>query len=125
LAYWPVRGYNGVASEPSHSIKVDLFMRFLQSLRASFSSSPSASNSRDLYPVVVRCLRCGELLTIHINLSNDLSQDYERDLFFVRKLISGSGADRCFQQIEVQLTFDAQKHLLDRTISGGSFVEAA
>ncbi len=100
-------------------------MRFLQSLRASFSSSPSAGHSRDIYPVMVRCRRCEELLTIQINLSNDLSQDYERDLFFVRKLISGSGANRCFQQIEVQLTFDAQKRLLDRTISGGSFVDAA
>ncbi|MEI2689727.1 MAG: hypothetical protein V9H69_08430 [Anaerolineae bacterium] len=98
-------------------------MSFLQSLRVSLSGRPSADHSQSLYPVVVRCRRCGELLTIHVNLSNDLSQDYERDIFFVRKLISGSGANRCFQQIEVQLTFDAQKRLLDRAISGGSFAD--
>ncbi len=98
-------------------------MSFLQTLRAAFGGSAPASSSRTLYPVTVRCRRCGELLTTHVNLSNDLSQDYERDIFFVRKLISGSGANRCFQQIEVELTFDANKQLLERQISGGSFVD--
>jgi hypothetical protein len=100
-------------------------MSFLQKLRASLSGSSAPANSRTLLPVTVRCQRCGELLTVQVNLSNDLSQDYERNAFFVRKLISGSGANRCFQQIEVQLTFDADKHLLDREISGGVFVDEA
>ncbi len=99
-------------------------MSFLKKLRASLSGgAPTAS--RELFPVTVRCRRCGEELTVAINLANDLSQDYERDVFFVRKLVSGSGANRCFQQIEVQLTFDANKRLLDREISGGSFVDEA
>jgi hypothetical protein len=99
-------------------------MSFLQKLRASLGGgSAPAGSPRDLYPVTVRCRRCGELLTITINLSNDLSQDYERDVFFVRKLISGGGANRCFQTVEVQLTFDANKRLLDREISGGVFVD--
>lgn len=99
-------------------------MSFLKKLRASFGSGTPAS-SRELYPVTVRCRRCGEELTIAVNLANDLSQDYERDVFFVRKLISGSGANRCFQQIEVQLTFDAHKRLLEREITGGTFVDEA
>ncbi len=98
-------------------------MSFLQKLRSSLGSSSQQRGQRDLYPVRVRCRRCGEVLTVAINLSNDLSQDYERDVFFVRKLISGSGANRCFQQIEVQLTFDANKRLLAREISGGIFVD--
>ncbi len=98
-------------------------MSFLKKLRASFGSATPARDSRELYPITVRCPRCGEVLSVVINLSNDLSQDYERDVFFVRKLISGSGAARCFQQIEVQLTFDAHKRLLDREITGGSFVD--
>lgn len=100
-------------------------MSLLQKLRASLSSSSAPASSRALFPVAVRCRRCGELLTIQVNLANDLSQDYQRNVFFVRKLISGSGANRCFQQIEVQLTFDADKHLLDREISGGVFVDEA
>lgn len=98
-------------------------MSFLQTLRTAFSGGAPAPGSRALFPVTVRCRRCGELLTTHVNLSNDLSQDYERDIFFVRKRVSGSGANRCFQQIEVELTFDANKHLLERQISGGSFVD--
>lgn len=97
-------------------------MSFLNKLRASLSGGAPAG-SRELFPVTVRCRRCGEELTVAINLANDLSQDYERDVFFVRKLVSGSGANRCFQQIEVQLTFDAGKRLLEREISGGSFVD--
>ncbi len=97
-------------------------MSFLKKLSAGLRGTPSAG-SRELYPVTVRCRRCGETLSIAINLSNDLSQDYERDVFYVRKLISGSGANRCFQQIEVQLTFDAQKRLLEREISGGIFID--
>lgn len=98
-------------------------MSLLKKLRASLSGSGAPAGSRELYPLTVRCRRCGEVLTATVNLSNDLSQDYERDVFYVRKLISGSGANRCFQQIEVQLTFDAQKHLLAREITGGSFVD--
>jgi hypothetical protein len=97
-------------------------MSFLRRLRASLSSGAPTS-SRELYPVTVRCRRCGEVLSVAVNLSNDLSQDYERDVLFVRKLISGSGANRCFQQIEVQLTFDANKNLLAREIAGGVFVD--
>jgi WD40 repeat protein len=82
-----------------------------------------ASSGRELYPITVRCRRCGETLAVAINLTNDLSQDYERDVFFVRKLISGSGANRCFQQIEIQLTFDANKRLLEREITGGIFID--
>jgi hypothetical protein len=97
-------------------------MSFLKKLRASLGSGATAS-SRELYPITVRCRRCGETLAATVNLSNDLSQDYERDVFFVRKLISGTGANRCFQQIEVQLTFDAHKHLLEREITGGIFID--
>jgi hypothetical protein len=98
-------------------------MSFLKKLRASLGSSPPAGASREIYPITVRCRRCGETLTATVNLANDLSQDYERDIFYVRKLISGSGANRCFQQIEVQLTFDTHKRLLEREITGGIFID--
>jgi hypothetical protein len=40
----------------------------------------------------------------------------------VRKGVIGSGETRCFQTIEVRLTFDAQKRLVSREISGGAFI---
>ena len=36
-------------------------------------------------------------------------------------LVGGTG---CFQRIEVELTFDKYRKLLDRQISGGEFIEA-
>jgi hypothetical protein len=38
-----------------------------------------------------------------------------------RKILMGEG--RCFQQIEVVLKFDQDRRMVDRTISGGDFIE--
>jgi hypothetical protein len=97
-------------------------MSFFKRLRDTLSGD-SGSSPRQLYETKVRCRRCGEVLNLQVDLRNDLSIDYDRDVFFVRKLVSGSGANRCFQQIEVALTFDSSKTLLDRQITGGTFVD--
>ena len=71
----------------------------------------------------VKCNRCGETITGHVNLNNDLSPDYEgeREVYFARKVLIGEG--KCFQQVEVELRFDANKQLLEKQIHGGRFVE--
>ena len=86
-----------------------------------FSSSPRPGSSS--YTFFVKCNRCGEAIEGHVNLSNDLSVEYEggREMYFVRKGLVGSG--RCFQQIEVELTFDVDKQLVGKQIQGGQFVE--
>jgi len=72
----------------------------------------------------VRCDRCGETLTARINLRNDLSLRYgegrEPDTYFCRKGIVGSGL--CFQKIEIELTYDKDRNLLDKKINGGTFI---
>ena len=75
------------------------------------------------YGFTVQCNRCGETISGRINLANDLSADYEGDrvVYHVRKVIMGSGL--CFQQIEVEFTFDSSRKVIDRQISGGRFVE--
>lgn len=78
---------------------------------------------RKVYEARVRCRRCGEELTAQVNLLNDLSIDYERDVYTVRKLIVGSGANRCFQAIEVRLTFNKNRQLIERWIADGEFVD--
>ena len=78
------------------------------------------SSSSDFYTFTVRCDRCGETIEGKVNLNNELSLDDE-GRYRVRKVLMGSGL--CFQQIEVQLNFDAAKQLQDKQISGGKFME--
>jgi hypothetical protein len=79
----------------------------------------------NLYSLSVQCSRCGEVIQTQVNLANDLSVEYGEDEkaagYYCRKLLMGK--QRCFQQIEVVLTFDARRKLIDRKIEGGKFVE--
>jgi hypothetical protein len=85
-------------------------------------SVPSSTHF-DFYSFAVKCSRCGEVIEGRVNLSNDLSQDYEgnRNVYFGRKVLLGNG--RCFQQIEVELKFTPARKLIERQVSGGEFVE--
>ena len=89
---------------------------------AQMVSPPSESNA---YWVYAKCNRCGENLSARINMSNDLSIKYgekeKEDKYFCRKVIMGSG--QCFQRIEVELTFDKNRNLLNREIQGGQFID--
>ena len=80
----------------------------------------------DFYELGVKCENCGELITARVNLMNDLSIRYgeqgEADTFFCRKTIIGKNK-RCFRRIEVELTFDKDRNLLDRQIQGGTFTD--
>lgn len=77
-----------------------------------------------MYWVYVLCNRCNEKLRTTVNLSNDLSIRYGEsdadDTYFTRKTIIGR--DLCFQPIEVELTFDRKRNLIDRQIQGGRFI---
>ncbi len=88
-----------------------------------FPGAPAQPSSR-FYAFAVQCSRCGENIEGHINLNNDLSAEYEGDrlLYHVRKVLMGSGL--CFQQIEVELSFDASRHITDRRITGGHFLDS-
>ena len=78
-------------------------------------------------PIRVRCSRCGEEIVARVDLHNDLSARYDDRGrvagYYVRKVIIGSGANRCFQAIEVELEFDARRNVVNRHIRGGEFVE--
>lgn len=73
-----------------------------------------------VYTVTVQCARCGETLHARIHLGNELSAT-EAGGFFCRKVLIGS--QRCYQPVEIELTFDAQRQLLDRQITGGRFLD--
>lgn len=95
-------------------------MSLFKGLFGGFTSAPRQS----FYAFNVKCKRCGEIIDGRVNLSNDLSVDYEggRTTYFVLKTLMGSG--KCFQQIEVELKFNADKQLIEKQAHGGEFVES-
>jgi hypothetical protein len=97
-------------------------MNFFKKLVKIFSVPPTTSNQ---HPIEVICNRCGERIRGAINLSNDLSIMYgnsENDYtYFCRKVLIGEG--RCFQQVEVELTFDRNRKVIGRKIKGGKFAD--
>jgi hypothetical protein len=95
-------------------------MSFLKKLSNLFNA-PGGDDARS-YWIYARCNRCGENIRTRVDLSNDLSLDYEgaRTTYFIRKVLIGEG--RCFERIEVLLTFDNNRKLINREISGGQFI---
>jgi hypothetical protein len=98
-------------------------MNLIKKLTTLFAAA--AQGGGNIYPLAVQCKRCGEVIRAQVNLSNDLSVEYDQDgkvtSYFCRKLLMGK--QRCFQQIEVMLTFDAQRKLVDRKVTDGQLVE--
>ena len=99
-------------------------MGFLKKLAKSLFGSGGGRPS-PLLDFYVRCDSCGEVIHGQINLSNDLSVQYEGDdqFYFCRKGLVGSGETRCFQQVTVEYTFDARRQVIERRVEGGRFVE--
>lgn len=100
-------------------------MGFFQKLSRLFFP-PSASKDYS-YWVTVKCKRCGEQIRARVDLRNDLSTEYGADggilSYYCRKVLVGEKL--CFQQIEVELTFDSNRQLVSREIKGGEFVDEA
>ena len=92
-------------------------MSFLKNL---FGGTP-AKPEKHYYTFNVKCKRCGEIIEGRVDLDNDLSLNDEGNGYIVRKGLIGG--NRCFQQIEVELNFDSSRQLIEKTITGGTFVE--
>ena len=78
------------------------------------------------YWITVKCNRCGEQIKARIDLRNDLSLDYEKGVgggatYYCRNTLVGS--ERCYQPVDIDLTFNASRKLVTRQISGGEFVD--
>lgn len=95
-------------------------MSFIRKITGFFLSKSGAPVDQ----VTVKCNRCGEVIRARINLYNDLSLEYDeggKATYFCRKVLIGEG--RCFQRIEVELTYDVNRKLLSREITGGQSVD--
>jgi hypothetical protein len=84
--------------------------------------SPSGHEEQRAYWLFVQCERCGEKIKARVDLFNDLSPIYEEAgvTYFCRKVLIGQA--RCYQKIEVEMTFDEKRRLTGREIKGGSFI---
>jgi hypothetical protein len=71
------------------------------------------------YTFRVKCKRCGEIIEGRVDLDNDLSLNDEGNGYLVRKGLVGG--NRCFQQIDVELTFDSARQIQEKSITGGEF----
>ncbi|GAB4526718.1 MAG: hypothetical protein Kow0063_01220 [Anaerolineae bacterium] len=95
-------------------------MGLLDSIQSLFrgSGGQGDGNARWVY---VRCGRCGEAIKTRIDLRNDLSR-LEGGGFVVNKTLVGS--QRCFERIQVTLTFDDNYKVVGREIVRGEFITA-
>lgn len=98
-------------------------MNFLKRLANLFSGSSTATQRH--YTVYVLSHRCNEPVAGQVDLLNELSQTDEGDGYYVRKVYSTSGRQRCFGQVEVELWFDRNKQLTQHEVQGGRWLEAA
>ena len=98
-------------------------MDFFKKLSGFFTAPTSGGNGT--YWIAVECSRCHEVIRARINLFNDLSADFDDNekvvSYTCRKVLIGQ--QHCYQQIEVALTFDGKRKLIDQQIQGGKFAE--
>jgi len=97
-------------------------MSFLKKIASALSFQ--GAEEGDALWVYVRCDKCGETIKTRIALTHDLTPNYSAEGrvtdYVVRKVLIGSS--RCFEPIEVKLTFDAQRRVSSREIAGGQFI---
>jgi hypothetical protein len=95
-------------------------MGFMKKLAGLFGGK----GEKNIHREYVRCKRCKEKLAVRVNLNGELTPQYGEGegAYYVRKGVSGSGENRCFQMIEVELYFDYEKRLVSRYIIGGEFI---
>jgi hypothetical protein len=91
-------------------------MSFLKKIGSLLQGSEAPDDALTFY---VRCNRCGEMLRIRVDKRHDLTPDYEKGGYFLRKEVMDS---RCFQLMYAELRFDANHHIVSRDIIGGQFI---
>lgn len=91
---------------------------------ASFFTGSGGGTDRS-FTVYVLSNRCKEPMAADVDTLNSLSNSDDGDAaFYTRKVIQGTGKNRCFAQVEVELWFDSGRKLLRHAVSGGRWLTA-
>ena len=69
----------------------------------------------------IRSRRSGEIIQVRLDL-NQLSPQYEGDRVVGYLTIKTVVGQRSFERMEAEFHFDGNKHLADKSVSGGEFV---
>jgi|SRR5579859_1642208 len=94
-------------------------MGLLRKLSNILMGGPAGTGGDVGWYYYVRCKRCGEVIQVRINPMNDLSLSDDGKSRFVRKTIVGQ---RCYNRIDAEFRYDANRKLLDTEITGGEMV---
>jgi hypothetical protein len=99
-------------------------MGFLKKIASFLFEGTEKQGERDVHWEYVQCSRCGEKIPVRVGLRNELTAQYEggEGAYYVRKGVVGTGSNRCFQTVELDLFFNAQRRLVSRYITGGEFI---
>lgn len=85
-----------------------------------FQGGGSTNRFLDIY---ILNFRCNEPLASRIDLFNDLSPAEDGEAaFFVRKVLTTSGAERCFSANEIQLWLDRNRKVVNLEVEGGKWL---
>ena len=95
-------------------------MGFLDKMRQFLAGPGPAANTHWIY---AQCNRCKEPLRGRINLNSEPSRAENGEGWTVRKVLMGSGAERCFQTVDITLHFDTKKEqVIDSQVIGGKLI---
>ncbi len=94
-------------------------MNFLKKLFGGASDGVERDNRAAYF--YVQPHRCEDVLRVRIDMNNDLSLTDDNSSYWVRKLVSSSNY-KC-NQVELTLTFDTNRRLIDSQIQGGTMVD--
>ena len=98
-------------------------MGFWPRLRRLFA--PGGASPPRYLDVYILNFRCNEPLATQIDLYNDPSPADEgaEAAFFVRKLLSTSGLQRCFATNEIQIWLDRNRRVVNYEVEGGRWLD--
>lgn len=88
--------------------------------------APGRGTSRRYLNVYILNFRCNEPLATQIDLYNDPSptEDGGNAAFYIRKLLSTSGHQRCFATNEIQIWLDRRRQIVNYEVEGGKWLTA-
>ena len=94
-------------------------MGFLDSLKSKFSVGGQQRTDKDAHWIYVRCHRCGETIKTRLDLQHSLNP-LDQGGYIARKTLVGN--QLCFERIEVTLTFDERKRIVEQEAVGGDLI---